>query len=362
MLMTPSLTSSFHPGFSGFGQDGIRHDLNRLYYSDYSRQGMIDPQVYGAPFYSGYNAVAPWGYMPTSAYAAAPYYTPAYQGYDPRFGYARPEYFRQQFDYNRPEYFRQFDYNRPEYFRQFDYNRPEYFRQFDYNRPEYFRQFDYNRPEYFRQFDYNRPEYFRQQFDYARPYDYTRQYDWQRSYDYTRPYDYARSFDWARQFEARPYDFNRSFETMRPQEQLPYARTSENMIRPIEGMPTYGTDAYSIPAVNSAETPDAFLLVVELPGVDLKDVNLQIHGSSLVLNAFRRPTWSNGTVTVNYHFAEGRFGTLRRVLPLPVGVLPGQIQANFLNGLLTIVLPKSGSGASLPQASIVINSNVPTTM
>lgn len=302
MLMTPSLTSTFHPAYAGFGQDGIRHDLNRLYYNDYTRQAMVDPQFYGAPYLSAYNTVAPLSYSP-NAYFPPSYQMPAYQPYDPRYGYARP-------------------------------------------------------------YDLNRPSEYARSYEYARPYDF-------RSYEYARPYEF-RSYEFARPYDFRPYDFSRSYETVRPQEagfarsydpSLPYARGVEPMARPIESLPAMGTEAFTVPSVNSAETPDAYLIVVELPGVDLKDVNLQIHGSSLVLNAFRRPTWSNGTVTVNYHFAEGRFGTLRRVLPLPAGVLPGQIQANFLNGLLTIVLPKVANGASsVPQASIVINSNVPTTM
>ncbi|HEY9856526.1 MAG TPA: Hsp20/alpha crystallin family protein, partial [Stenomitos sp.] len=201
---------------------------------------------------------------------------------------------------------------------------------------------------------------FNRSFEYGRPYG----YDFNRSFEYGRPYGYdtTRSFELGRPYgstEIRPQEFGygRQFEAG-----MPYFRPTETM-RPMENMPTMGGDTFMVPAVNSAETPDAYLLVVELPGVDLKDVNLQIHGSSLVLNAFRRPTWSNGTITVNYHFAEGRFGTLRRMLPLPTGVLPGQIQANFVNGLLTIVLPKTVNGANaLPQASIVINSNVPTTM
>lgn len=290
MLMTPSLTSNLQAGYFGLGQEGIRHDLNRLFYNDLSRQGMIDASFYGAPYHP---------YAPSSYYQA-PYY-------DPRYG-----------------------------------------RAFDYG----YRPYDYARS-----FEY-------------RPYDYSRGYEYGRS-DY-RPYDYARSFEYAPFYGfGRPNEYTRPYEAPRPElgygrpydAGMPYFRPVEGMIRPTEAALSMGNEPFTVPAVNSAETPDAYLLVIELPGVDLKDVNLQIHGSSLVLNAFRRPTWSNGTVTVNYHFAEGRFGTLRRVLPLPSGVLPGQIQANFVNGLLTIVLPKTVNGqSSIPQASIVINSNVPTTM
>lgn len=114
------------------------------------------------------------------------------------------------------------------------------------------------------------------------------------------------------------------------------------------------------PALNVAETPDAHLLVVELPGVDVRDVSLQVAGNQLVLTAFRKPIWNNGTVTLGYHATEGRFGTLRRVFQVPAGYPTSQIQASFVNGQLTIVLPKSGvpMGATMPTANIAINAAI----
>jgi len=175
--------------------------------------------------------------------------------------------------------------------------------------------------------------------DYTRPYDYARPFDYARPIDYTRPYDYARPIDYARRYEPtmRRVEFN-------------------NVLSPETG-------AVGTPCLNVAETPDAFLAVCELPGCDLKDVNLQVQGDCLLLTAYRRPIWSNGTVTVNYHMAEGHFGTYRRLLPIPAGIAPGQIQANFVNGLLTIVFPKAiATNGNAPVASIVINSALPTSV
>lgn len=137
------------------------------------------------------------------------------------------------------------------------------------------------------------------------------------------------------------------------------------MVDPRSWMPS-STHLYSslAPAVNTAETPDAHLLVIELPGVDVRDVTLQVAGNQLILTAFRKPIWNNGTVTVGYHATEGRFGTLRRVFHLPVGYPASQIQANFVNGQITIVLPKAavpmGSGA--PAANVAINAAIPATV
>ncbi len=118
------------------------------------------------------------------------------------------------------------------------------------------------------------------------------------------------------------------------------------------------------PQVNCAETPDAHLLVVELPGVDVRDISLQVAGNQLILTAFRKPIWNNGTVTVGYYSTEGRFGTLRRVFHLPAGYPASQIQANFVNGQITIVLPKAAApmGAAAPAANVAINASIPATV
>ncbi|MBI6545139.1 MAG: Hsp20/alpha crystallin family protein, partial [Cyanobacteria bacterium NC_groundwater_1444_Ag_S-0.65um_54_12] len=132
------------------------------------------------------------------------------------------------------------------------------------------------------------------------------------------------------------------------------------------GYPPSSTQLYSslAPAMNVAETPDAHLLVVELPGVDIRDINLQVAGNQLILTAFRKAVWNNGTVTVAYHATEGHFGTLRRVFHLPPGYPAGQIQANFVNGQITIVLPKAGvpMGAAVPSTNVAINAAIPTTV
>lgn len=291
MLMNPTLTSNFHPAYAPMRSEGIRHDLNRLFYSpDYLRSELIDPQFSSIAYpMVGEAAMAPWG---------------LYGGYPQAgFGY-------------QPGYFAYPGASRS-------------FVPYSYPRPA----FDA------RAFGGYDPRAFE-----IRPLD-------ARAYASIDPRAYGaydpRAID-PRALDPRAFDARQFDGAMRPTEQ---------------GFAGTNWDANCCPLMNVAETPDAYLLVVELPGVDLKDINLQLHGASLVLSAFRRPTWSNGTVTVNYHQAEGRFGTLRRAVPLPVGVIPGQIQANFVNGTLSIVLPKgAAANGTMPQANIVINSTVPTSM
>lgn len=330
MLMNPTLTSAFHPGLSGIALEGVRHDLNRLYYNpDYLRGEMLDPSVYGG-----------YPYMPMSPY---------YGVQHPSFGY-RP------FGHGYETWPRVAEYP---YGRGFE----GWARGTEY---PYARGYE----GWARGTEYPYARGF-EGLTRGGEYPYGRGFEgWARTeYPYARGFE-GQGYPYGRGFEGQAYPYARGFEGqarsaeypgMARGTELPYALP----IRPLETGSTFAPEAgyQQMPVCNFAETQDACLFVIELPGVDLKDITLQIHGANLVLTAFRRPTWSNGTVTVNYHLAEGRFGTLRRVLALPAGVLPGQIQANFINGMLTILLPRTGGGTSqMPQASIVINSAVPTTM
>ncbi len=116
---------------------------------------------------------------------------------------------------------------------------------------------------------------------------------------------------------------------------------------------------YAIPTANFAEMPDAFAVIVELPGVELKDVTLQLQGHQLVLTAFRKPIFAYGPSNYGYLATEGRFGSLSRAFVLPATVNRTAIRAQFGHGVLTIFLPKvaqqQGVAPAPSVSEVVIN-------
>jgi len=104
--------------------------------------------------------------------------------------------------------------------------------------------------------------------------------------------------------------------------------------------PMMGQQVHFVPKANVAETPEASIVTVELPGVELSQVSLSIHGNALVLDGVRQPGGLLGDRMISYQVAEGRFGTFRWVCPIPNGTMASQIEASLRNGLLTIVLPR----------------------
>lgn len=99
-------------------------------------------------------------------------------------------------------------------------------------------------------------------------------------------------------------------------------------------LPAGGPSGGWLPVVDLVETPEAFLLYVELPGVERSDVALESDGKVLELSGQRRPP-EHGFLRL-----EGSWGPFRRRLELPSAVDQERIQARFRRGILEVELPK----------------------
>jgi len=93
-----------------------------------------------------------------------------------------------------------------------------------------------------------------------------------------------------------------------------------------------------IPAMDAVETPESFVVNVELPGVDPKQVDISVTGETLEIRG-KREIESPKDDSHWYHL-ERSSGTFRRSVALPAPVDAGRVEANASNGLLTIRLPK----------------------
>jgi HSP20 family molecular chaperone IbpA len=120
----------------------------------------------------------------------------------------------------------------------------------------------------------------------------------------------------------------------------------------LQQQPMMGQPVHFVPRCNVAETHEAVIYTVELPGVELSQCALSIHGNILVLEGVRQPGGLIADRMISYQQAEGRFGTFRWVAPIQNGVMPAAIDATLRNGLLTIVLPKAGAQVVSPLSTL----------
>jgi len=92
------------------------------------------------------------------------------------------------------------------------------------------------------------------------------------------------------------------------------------------------------PKVNTRETEDNYHIEVELPGVKKKDVDISVDGNVLSISGERNVR--DEVKDEDYHKVESRYGLFSRSFTLPEKVDISNIEAEFVNGILEIAIPK----------------------
>ena len=93
-----------------------------------------------------------------------------------------------------------------------------------------------------------------------------------------------------------------------------------------------------VPRVDIKEEADRFLLYADIPGVDPKDIEVQMDKGLLTIKGERRE--EKVTETERYSRIERRHGVFHRRFALPDSADPEGITASGHNGVLTISIPK----------------------
>jgi HSP20 family protein len=91
--------------------------------------------------------------------------------------------------------------------------------------------------------------------------------------------------------------------------------------------------------VDLYETKEAFILEADLPGVKSEDVKVEVENSDLVLQGWRTLEKSHSDEQI--HTMERSSGHFMRRMKLPASVDKDAIQAEFRDGVLRVILPKS---------------------
>jgi HSP20 family protein len=92
------------------------------------------------------------------------------------------------------------------------------------------------------------------------------------------------------------------------------------------------------PAVDIFETEGEIVVKAELPGMERKDIALNLENNVLTVRGERR--FAKETKDDNYHRIERSYGTFSRSFSIPATVEEEKIRADYKDGVLKIVLPK----------------------
>lgn len=101
------------------------------------------------------------------------------------------------------------------------------------------------------------------------------------------------------------------------------------------------------PLIDILEDEDNGYIIIELPGLKSKDaVKASFHGQNLVIEGNVPQTFSSGNINVLH--SERYIGYFKRSIIVPFSFLPQKIHANYENGILKIVVPKTKKNFNVP--------------
>ena len=93
-----------------------------------------------------------------------------------------------------------------------------------------------------------------------------------------------------------------------------------------------------MPSMDVTETDKEIEITAELPGLEEKDVQINLADDVLTIRGEKRS--EKEEKDKDYRLIERSYGSFSRTLELPAGVDPNAIKASIAKGVLTVTVPK----------------------
>ncbi|BBD60126.1 heat shock protein Hsp20 [Nostoc sp. HK-01] len=94
-----------------------------------------------------------------------------------------------------------------------------------------------------------------------------------------------------------------------------------------------------VPAAELHESEEAIHLKLELPGIEAKDLDVQVTEKAVYISGERKSeTKTEGKGVTKSEFHYGKF---QRLIPLPTRIQNTNVTADYKDGILTLTLPKA---------------------
>ena len=104
------------------------------------------------------------------------------------------------------------------------------------------------------------------------------------------------------------------------------------------------------PRTNIAETPEAMEVTIELPGMKPEEFHVEVHEHELWITGEKKEEKEENGKT--FHRVERRYGTFKRVIPLPTNISSEKVSAEYKEGVLKVALGKT-EAAKVKQVEVV---------
>lgn len=128
--------------------------------------------------------------------------------------------------------------------------------------------------------------------------------------------------------------FRNPFETLLAiQSALDARRASDWM-----GSRTSGSGAF--PPINIFQKGDDFVAIVELPGMERNDLNIQAKENTIRISGRKTIEYDEGA---SIHRRERVWGTFDRTISVPIQIDPDAVKAEYRDGVLALFIPRAES-------------------
>ena len=171
------------------------------------------------------------------------------------------------------------------------------------------------------------------------------------------PFDILSNLQWSEQMNLLPRLWTTS-------QELPWdplramRREMENALRAFDQISPSPDIGAGAPAINVAETKDAFEVTAELPGVDEKDIKVSLDNNQLVISGEKKA--ESTKEEKDWHVQERTYGSFYRSMFLPFEPEDGAVDAHFDRGVLHLTIKKPAKTIKTSK-TIDIKTSAPTT-
>ena len=171
------------------------------------------------------------------------------------------------------------------------------------------------------------------------------------------PFDILTNLQWSEQMNLLP----RLWTTT---QELPWdplramRREMENALRAFDQISPSPDIGAGAPAINVAETKDAFEVTAELPGVDEKDIKVSLDDNQLVISGEKKA--ESTKQEKDWHVQERTYGSFYRSMSLPFEPEDGAVEAHFDKGVLHLTIKKPAKAIKTTK-TIDIKTGAPST-
>lgn len=93
------------------------------------------------------------------------------------------------------------------------------------------------------------------------------------------------------------------------------------------------------PPAEVAETPQSYIVSLDVPGIDPSEINVTLVGDTLTIQGERKE--AGRTEAEQLHWSERRHGGFARTFTFPAPVAPDGVEASSRHGVLTVTVTKA---------------------